>query len=145
MQQSFGERLLFAWRKLKSDKALLSVGIIESFFKISLNLFLFIWTPLLEETAGGLVHPGAIFACFMFSRLIGSEIFEVIIKLYTKASKILLSTNSYIISIFITITGAMSFYFTYFYMNFQMRLILFIYFDVINNCNFRDYPELVNL
>jgi hypothetical protein len=62
---------------LKEDKALLGVGIIESLFKVSLNLFLFIWTPLLEESAGEHIHPGAIFVCFMVARLIGSELFQV--------------------------------------------------------------------
>jgi hypothetical protein len=64
-------------KTLKDDKALLGIGIIESLFKVSLNLFLFIWTPLLEESAGGHIHPGAIFVCFMVARLIGSELFQV--------------------------------------------------------------------
>jgi hypothetical protein len=46
-------------------------------FKIALVLFLFIWTPLLEETIGARVHPGAIFACFMLARLMGAETFSV--------------------------------------------------------------------
>jgi MFS family permease len=74
---TFFERTLYAWNKLKNDKALLSVGIIDSCFKISLILFLFIWTPLLEGTIGTTIHPGAIFVCFMLCRLIGSELFEV--------------------------------------------------------------------
>lgn len=76
-KQTFSQKIQFSWNKLKEDHALLCVGGIESCFKISLQLFLFIWTPLLEETVGSYVHPGAIFACFMFARLIGSEVFEV--------------------------------------------------------------------
>ena len=63
---------------MKNDKALLSIGAIEGCFKVCLQLFLFIWTPLLEESVGGLIHPGAIFVCFMLARLIGSEFYDVI-------------------------------------------------------------------
>lgn len=71
------EKMKLSWTCLKADKALFSVGIIESSFKISLQLFIFIWTPLLEETAGGYIHPGSVFVCFMIARLMGSELFEV--------------------------------------------------------------------
>jgi hypothetical protein len=63
---------------LKQDKPLMAVGVIESSFKISLQLFIFIWTPLLEETAKGYINPGSVFVCFMIARLMGSELFEVI-------------------------------------------------------------------
>lgn len=76
-QYTFMETFHFAWNRLKSDKALMCVGVIESCFKICLVLFLFVWTPLLEETIGTFIHPGAIFACFMLARLIGSEFFDV--------------------------------------------------------------------
>jgi hypothetical protein len=76
-QQTFIEKISLAWSTLMSDKALFAVGIIEGCFKVCLQLFLFIWTPLLEETAGGLIHPGAIFVCFMLARLIGSEFYDV--------------------------------------------------------------------
>jgi len=74
------------WSNLKgsavvlSEKLdLLSIGIIDSCFKIGLQLFLFIWVPLLEETSGTFIHPGAIFVCFMFARLIGAELLDVIL------------------------------------------------------------------
>jgi MFS family permease len=76
---SFKEQMKYSWNKLKSDQALLCIGGIESCFRVCLSMFLFIWTPLLEETIGSLIHPGAIFACFMLARLIGSEVFEVIL------------------------------------------------------------------
>lgn len=75
--QTFYEKLNLAWATLASDKALVAVGAIEACFKICLQLFLFIWTPLLEETIGGFVHPGAIFVCFMLARLVGSEFYDV--------------------------------------------------------------------
>ena len=75
--QNLIEKIKLSLKTLKNDKALTCIGIIEGLFKVSLQLFLFIWTPLLEETAGGYIHPGAIFVCFMLARLIGSELFEV--------------------------------------------------------------------
>lgn len=74
---TFCEKFQYSWTCIKEDKALLSLGIIESCFKISLQLFIFIWTPLLEETVGGFIHPGSVFVCFMIARLMGSELFEV--------------------------------------------------------------------
>jgi hypothetical protein len=74
---TFKEKFLFAWETIKLDKALLSIGMIEVCFKVALQLFIFIWTPLLEETGGGIIHPGSVFICFMIARLIGSEIFKV--------------------------------------------------------------------
>jgi hypothetical protein len=55
----------------------MSVGLIEITFMISNSLYHFIWTPLLEESAGSFINPGAVFICFMLARLIGSELFEV--------------------------------------------------------------------
>jgi MFS family permease len=66
-----------SWEHIRKKGSLLCLGSIESLFKIALVLFLFIWTPLLEETVGARIHPGAIFACFMLARLMGSETFTV--------------------------------------------------------------------
>lgn len=114
----------YSLERITSDFPLLYVGIIESCFKITLHMFLFIWTPLLEETCHGMIHPGAIFITFMLARLIGSELFEM--------SKLVLRTNSYIITIFISISSAASFWFSYVYLSFDLRLIMFIYFDGIS-------------
>jgi MFS family permease len=80
-KKTFCEQIKSSWIEIRHNCPLLCVGGIESCFKISLALFLFIWTPLLEETIGSYIHPGAIFACFMLARLIGSEVFEVKIDL----------------------------------------------------------------
>lgn len=121
-KHTFWQTIRFAWAELKANKALLCVGVIESCFKVALVLFLFIWTPLLEETIGNFIHPGAIFACFMLARLIGSEIFDIL--------KQILRTNSYIVSILVTSTSTLSFIFSYYIYDFNTRLLLFIYFDV---------------
>jgi hypothetical protein len=42
-----------------------------------------------------------------------------------------MNTNSYVVSIFVTSTGTLSFLLAYYIMDFDTRLMLFIYFDVI--------------
>ena len=74
----FFKNIAESYDHIMKKGALICLGTIESLFKISLVLFLFIWTPLLEETVGARIHPGAIFACFMLARLMGSEIFSVL-------------------------------------------------------------------
>jgi hypothetical protein len=81
MNQTFSLKLASSFRHIIENKALLCLGTLEGFFKVCLFLFLFIWTPLLEETCSCLIHPGAIFTCFMIARLIGSELFSVILNL----------------------------------------------------------------
>jgi len=96
-------KMRLSFELIKEDKSLICIAFIEGLFKVSLQLFLLIWTPLLEETIGGKVHPGAIFTCFMLARLIGSEFF--------KSIKVLFKINSYILSLIICITGCLSFFF----------------------------------
>lgn len=126
--QSLSEKLTKAMETIKNDKPLLAVGIIESCFKIALVLFMFMWTPLLEETAQSLIHPGSIFVCFMLARLAGSELFQGIKKT--------LKTNTYILSIFITVTGTLSFYFEYVFNSFNFIFIMLIYFDGLSGLLF---------
>lgn len=127
-ERTLGQKLSMALDYMKQDKPLLAVGIIESCFKIALQLFMFMWTPLLEETAGSLIHPGSIFVCFMLSRLAGSELFNGIKKV--------MKTNTYILSIFITVTGALSFYLEYQIANFHFIFIMLIYFDGLSGLIF---------
>jgi hypothetical protein len=86
-EDSFWKNLQGSAKVLGQKPDLLAIGIIDSCFKIGLNLFLFIWVPLLEETCGTFVHPGAIFVCFMFARLIGAEL------LIVKYSKLLKNSS----------------------------------------------------
>jgi len=76
-EKTFWTNLKESAMVLTEKHDLLSIGIIDSLFKIGLQLFLFIWVPLLEETSGTFIHPGAIFVCFMFARLIGAELLDV--------------------------------------------------------------------
>jgi len=120
-KSGFFEKIKYSYNTLIQDKPLIAVGIIESCFKISLTLFSFMWTPLLEETVLKRVSPGAVFICFMLARLVGSEVFQ--------GSKKVLKTNTYLLSIIITLTGSISFWFDYSFNSFNIRLIMLIYFD----------------
>jgi hypothetical protein len=113
---------------IKEDKPLLAVGTIESCFKISLVLFMFVWTPLLEGVAHTYIHPGSVFVCFMLARLVGSDLFQGI--------KQTLKTNSYMLSIMITSTGTLSFFFEYYIPNFMIIFIMLIYFDGLSGILF---------
>lgn len=121
VKDNFFTKLKNAWKALTKDKPLFAIGIIESTFKLSLVLWMFMWTPLLEETNPSSIHPGGIFICFMLARLIGSELFE--------GFKSILKTNTYILTIFITLTGTISFWLEFSIRNFDLRFIMLLYFD----------------
>jgi len=121
VKDNFFTKLSNAWGAIKQDKALFAVGIIESTFKISLVLWMFMWTPLLEETNPSTIHPGAIFICFMLARLIGSELFDGL--------KSVMKTNTYVLTIAIPFTATLSFLFEFIIVNFDFRFIMLLYFD----------------
>ena len=89
---------------------------------------MFLWTPLLEESIGAMIHPGSIFVCFMLARLVGSELYQGI-KKYLK-------TNTYILSIFITVTGTLSFWFEYAVKDFLIIFSMLMYFDGLSGMIF---------
>jgi hypothetical protein len=119
--QSFITKIHYSWGILRKDKPLFSVGIIESSFKICISLWAFIWTPLLEETSGTFINVGVIYACFMMSKLIGCELYDGLKKI--------LKTNTYLITLFLTVTSCASFYIDYSIQKFNIRLISLMYFD----------------
>jgi len=68
-----------AWTKLLADSKIIYLGIIQSFFEGAMYIFVFMWTPALEETSpwtGQLISHGWIFASFMICVLIGSTLFQ---------------------------------------------------------------------
>ena len=121
-------KMVLGLEAIKEDKPLLVVGMIESCFKISLVLFMFVWTPLLEGVAHTYIHPGSVFVCFMLARLVGSDLFEGVKKT--------LKVNSYMLSIFITLTGTLSFFVEFYIPNFLIIFIMLIYFDGLSGLLF---------
>lgn len=120
-EKSFYQKIKFAFITLQSDKPLLAVGIIESSFKISMALWNFIWTPLLEGTYKTYINPGAIYVCFMLAKLIGSEMFDGV--------KRILKTNTYTITIVVVFSGLITFFLDYYIEDFEVRLICLTWFD----------------
>jgi hypothetical protein len=80
MMKSFSE----AFSELKK-REVLSMGIIESIFQAVLNIYLFAWTPILQNsTTSSNINVGFIFTCFIFSMILGTKIFEIFM-IYLKA------------------------------------------------------------
>jgi len=58
------------------------LGLIQSCFESSMYLFVFMWTPTLEAVipSGEVLPHGLVFACFMVSMMIGSNMFKTLLK-----------------------------------------------------------------
>jgi MFS family permease len=75
-----------AWRLLISSEKIFLLGVIQSCFEASMYIFVFMWTPALEGTlqAGEPSLPhGLVFAGFMVCLMIGSKLFELLVKQYS--------------------------------------------------------------
>jgi MFS family permease len=75
--ENFGK----VWRLLQTNERVLLLGSIQSCFESAMYIFVFMWTPALEAGSGVLKIPhGLVFACFMVCLMIGSKLFEIIVK-----------------------------------------------------------------
>jgi len=69
------------WEALEElkERNVLSIGLIESFFQATLNIFLFAWTPILtSSSSSGQINVGYTFCCFILTMILGTNMFEVI-------------------------------------------------------------------
>eukprot|EP00164_Ancoracysta_twista_P002585 GFYU01003440.1.p1 GENE.GFYU01003440.1~~GFYU01003440.1.p1 ORF type:complete len:457 (-),score=117.69 GFYU01003440.1:191-1561(-) len=91
MMIQFKETLSLMW----NDKAIFRVGVAQSMFEASMYIFVFMWTPLLEEVLH-MDDPhqilGQIFACFMTTWMIGSTLYKLFIKYRISNRKIAIGT-----------------------------------------------------
>jgi len=80
-QITTGGNFAMGWVTLTSSSRLLLLGVTQSFFEGTMYCFIFSWTPILEETSfeGDIPH-GIIFACFMVAMMLGSFIYQYLIK-----------------------------------------------------------------
>jgi MFS family permease len=71
-----------AWNHVVSNKKIWLVGISQSLFEGSMYVFVFMWTPQLDETnpTGEKLPYGTIFAIFMVSCMIGSSCVSMLSK-----------------------------------------------------------------
>jgi MFS family permease len=72
-----------AYQLITTDFKVLSLGIAQSFFESAMYIFVFMWTPTLDEYYQNLNH-GLIFACFMVACMIGGSIFKLASVYYAK-------------------------------------------------------------
>jgi len=75
-----GATMWTAWGRLKNDRKIILLGIIQSCFEGSMYIFVFMWTPSLEGTSKSPILHGWIFATFMICVLTGSTIFGYLIR-----------------------------------------------------------------
>lgn len=110
-QKSFSEAL----EEIK-DKNILCVGLIDSFYSAVLNIFIFSWTPLLQNSTDmSNINVGFIYIVFVVFSLIGAsfyDIFVIIIK--ADYMKLIIVSLSLEISLFGLV---------YFVEDFTLRLI----------------------
>ncbi len=60
-----GATMWTAWGRLKNDRKIVLLGIIQSCFEGSMYIFVFMWTPSLEGSSKLPILHGWIFATFM--------------------------------------------------------------------------------
>lgn len=72
---------------LTHNRKVLLLGIVQSCFEAAMYIFVFMWTPALEATVSGTVEKGSpaiphgvIFSGFMVAIMIGSKLFELLVK-----------------------------------------------------------------
>lgn len=70
--KNFGE----AFQELKK-REVLCMGIVESLFQATVNIYLFAWTPILQASTDKGINPGFIFTCFVITMILGTTIYEI--------------------------------------------------------------------
>jgi MFS family permease len=80
-----------AFQRLKEDRKIMLLGIIQSFFEGAMYVFVFMWTPALAATNNKLpIYHGWIFASFMVCVLIGSGLFQYFLQRGLRVEKVAL-------------------------------------------------------
>jgi hypothetical protein len=65
-----------ALQELKK-REVLCIGIIESTYQAVVNIYLFSWTPILQNSSDTGINVGFIFTCFVITLILGTHIFEI--------------------------------------------------------------------
>lgn len=82
-------RLAQAWDIVRHDPHLLVIGLTQTCFEGSMYLFVFLWVPSLQESAGSLapLPLGYIFSCFMVAMMLGSLLYTSVTALYARNAR----------------------------------------------------------
>jgi len=72
---------------LQNDKRIALLGMVQSLFEASMYIFVFMWTPVLEELVKEFTIPsyglhGIVFSVFMVCIMLGSSCFSIFVKRY---------------------------------------------------------------
>jgi MFS family permease len=110
-----------AWVRIKEDRKIALLGVIQSFFEGSMYIFVFMWTPALESTSDHGIYHGWIFASFMICVLIGSNLFKYFLDKKLRVEK----TSVYLFGV-----SAIALLLPTFIMNHTLRLAAFFVFEV---------------
>lgn len=65
---------------MKNDPKIIILGMIQSMFEGAMYLFVFMWTPAIDDIAPREINHGWMFANFMLSCMVGTEIFSRVSK-----------------------------------------------------------------
>jgi hypothetical protein len=73
---SMNKNFMEACKELKK-REVLCMGIIESLFQAVVNIYLFAWTPILQNSTDTGINVGFIFTCFVTTMIMGTTIYEI--------------------------------------------------------------------
>ena len=97
------------------DKKILCVGLIESFYSAVLNIFIFSWTPLLQNSTIGEINVGFIYILFVIFSLLGAAFYDIFV--------IIIKTNYLKLMTFSLLLEIIMFALIYYIESFNLRLI----------------------
>jgi hypothetical protein len=112
---SINQNFIEAFSELKK-REVLSMGIIESLFQAVVNIYLFAWTPILQNSTYMGINVGFIFTCFVTTMIMGTKIYEIFM-IYLKCEYYISISVSLLIELLL-------FFFVSYIDNFLIRLIL---------------------
>ena len=129
-KKSTYDSFFIACKELKK-RNVLTVGIVESIWNACLNLYIFIWTPVLKETSStGEMNVGFIFIVMVIMTIVGTLIFELlVIHLHLKYYPAYCLALTY---------ESFAFYMIYRTNDFTIRMILFSSLNIVSGF----YPPL---
>jgi MFS family permease len=113
--------ILHAWERLKADRKIQMLGIIQASFEGAMYIFVFMWVPALDDTSNTEIFHGLIFTTFMTAFLLGSILFRY----YSGSDAVMERLLIYLLSISATALTLAGFIF-----NHNIRFWLFIIFEV---------------
>ena len=126
--ENFGDRevnmsstVSTALNRLFLDRKIWLLGIVQSCFEGSMYIFVFMWTPALENTTGSNILHGWIFATFMIAVLIGSTLFSYFLSQNQKVEKI---------TCYLLLVAAISLFIPALSQYHSLRLFAFLVFEI---------------